>query len=158
MINTHNFINTIERMKTFFENPIDAVHAFYTIVAYWDITSKVAESENGEVRVFGFKNKMYSDTIKIIPRQVKEFTKFIETQYIFTNEGSGLSVDYYFSRFDEVIDRIDPDYVKQHGIFFTNDNLSKFALWFAKYHFPGNIDENYIVFDPAGGSGNLISS
>ena len=54
--------------------------------------------------------------------------------------------------------KIDEHYVKQHGIFFTDANLSKFALWFAKYHFPGNIDENYIVFDPAGGSGNLVSS
>ena len=94
-----------------------------------------------------------------MPKQeVKDFKKFIEKHYVFTNEGSGLTVDYYFSRFDEVMARLDPEYIKQHGIFFTDSNLSKFALWFAKYHFPGNIDENYIVFDPAGGSGNLISS
>ena len=37
-INPHNFIDTIESMKTFFHHPIDAVHAFYTIVAFWDIT------------------------------------------------------------------------------------------------------------------------
>ncbi|HXL56304.1 MAG TPA: hypothetical protein VN958_08615 [Chitinophagaceae bacterium] len=54
--------------------------------------------------------------------------------------------------------KLDPEYVKQHGIFFTDSNLSRFALWFAKYHFPANINENYIVFDPAGGSGNLVSS
>jgi hypothetical protein len=158
-VNTHNFINTIERMKFFFEDPIDAVHAFYTIIAYWDITSTVASNdENGEVRVIGFKGSRLSDEINLAPKHIKEFKKFIESQYIFTNEGSGLTVDYYFSRFDEVISRIDPEYVKQHGIFFTDRNLSKFALWFAKYHFPGNINENYIVFDPAGGSGNLISS
>src|ERR1035437_3761311 len=158
-INTHNFINSIERIKFFFEDPIDAVHAFYTIIAYWDITSTVASNEDsGEVRVVGFKGSRLSDAIHIAPKHIKEFKKFVESQYIFTNEGSGLTVDYYFSRFDEVISRIDPDYVKQHGIFFTDSNLSKFALWFAKYHFPGDIDENYIVFDPAGGSGNLISS
>jgi hypothetical protein len=89
---------------------------------------------------------------------VRDFRKFVESHYVFTNEGSGLTVDYYFSRFDEVIAAIDPEYVKQHGIFFTDRNLSKFALWFAKHHFPGNINEDYIVFDPAGGSGNLVSS
>ena len=67
-------------------------------------------------------------------------------------------MDYYFSRFDEVLATIAPDYVKQHGIFFTDANLSKFALWFAMQHFPGNIHEDYIVFDPAAGSGNLVSS
>lgn len=157
-INTHNFINTIDKMKTFFELPIDAVHAFYTIIAYWDITSTIAENEGGELRVVGFKGNRMSDAIIVPHKHVKDFKKFVETQYIFTNEGSGLTVDYYFSRFDEVLAKIDPEYVKQHGIFFTDGNLSKFALWFAKYRFTGNINENYVVFDPAGGSGNLVSS
>ena len=157
-INTHNFIDTIESMKSFFHQPIDAVHAFYTMIAYWDITSTVAERPNGNMQMVGFKGHHLSDEINVPAQQLKDFKKFIETHYVFTNEGSGLTVDYYFSRFDEVMARLDPEYIKQHGIFFTDSNLSKFALWFAKYHFPGDIDENYIVFDPAGGSGNLISS
>ena len=157
-INTHNFINAIDHIKSYFERPIDAVHAFYTMVAYWDITSTVAETENGELRVVGFKGNRMSESIKVARKHVKEFRKYIETQYVFTNEGSGLTVDYYFSRFDEVLAKIDPEYVKQHGIFFTNDNLSKFALWFVKENFSDKLDENYIVFDPAGGSGNLVSS
>ncbi|GEM54951.1 hypothetical protein FB1_11720 [Flavobacterium branchiophilum NBRC 15030 = ATCC 35035] len=158
-VNKHNFIHAIERMKLFFETPIEAVHAFYSIIPYWDITSSVAENEISEtIRIIGFSGKKFSDDIKIIPKYKKEFTKFIETQYVFTNEGSGLTVDYYFSRFDEVLAVIDPEYVKQHGIFFTDDNLSKFALWFAKNEVFESIHENYVVFDPAGGSGNLISS
>jgi hypothetical protein len=157
-INTHNFIDTIESMKAFFHHPIDAVHAFYTMVAYWDITSTVAERLGGSIQMVGFKGHHLSDEILVPAQQLKDFKRFIETHYVFTNEGSGLTVDYYFSRFDEVMARLDPEYIKQHGIFFTDSNLSKFALWFAKYHFPGDIDENYIVFDPAGGSGNLISS
>jgi hypothetical protein len=157
-INTHNFIDAIEQMKRFFEHPIDAVHAFYAVVSYWDITSTAAETEQGKVHVVGFKGNRISETVKISPQHVTEFKKFIATHYIFTNEGSGLTVDYYFSRFDEVMAAIDPEYVKQHGIFFTDRNLSKFALWFAKHHFPGNINEDYIVFDPAAGSGNLVSS
>ncbi len=157
-INTHSFVNAIERMKPFFEHAIDGVHAFYAIVPYWDITSTVALSENGGLHVIGFKGNRMSEAVQIAPRHIHDFTKFIESQYVFTNEGSGLTVDYYFSRFDEVMAVIDPEYVKQHGIFFTDRNLSKFALWFAKHHFPGNINEDYIVFDPAAGSGNLVSS
>jgi len=157
-VNTHNFIQAIERMKPMFDRPIDAVHCFYTIVAYWDITSTVTEKPNGKISVTGFKGKKGSDDIAISPRKIEDLKKFIETQYIFTNEGSGLTVDYYFSRFDEVLARMDPEYVKQHGIFFTDDNLSKFALWTVKESFADHLNENYIVLDPAGGSGNLISS
>lgn len=158
-INPHNFINSIEELKSLFEKPIDAVHAFFTIVAYWDISSNAAVNESGdELRVVGFNGNKFSDPIKLHPHKINDLARYINTQYIFTNEGSGLTVDYYFSRFDEVMAKIDPEYVKQHGIFFTDSNLSKFALWYAKYHFPGNINENYIVFDPAGGSGNLVSS
>ncbi|NOS90296.1 MAG: hypothetical protein HOP30_00085 [Cyclobacteriaceae bacterium] len=158
-INPHNFINEIEQLKSYFDTPIDAVHAFYTMVAYWDITSKASVNEAGdEIRVIGFNGNKFSDPINLHPHKVNDLVRFINTKYIFTNEGSGLTVDHYFSRFDEVMAKIDPEYVKQHGIFFTDSNLSKFALWYAKYHFPGNINENYIVFDPAGGSGNLVSS
>ncbi len=159
-VNKHNFIQVIERIKPFFEHPIDAVHAFYAIIPYWDITSTVAGSDSDldNLRVIGFSGTRFSDSIAISHKYRKDFVKFIETQYIFTNEGSGLTVDYYFSRFDEVLASIDPEYVKQHGIFFTDANLSRYALWFAKEHFPGNINENYIVFDPAAGSGNLVSS
>jgi hypothetical protein len=158
-INTHNFINTIERFKPFFQQPIEAVHAFYAIIAYWDITATVAVNDGGtDVRVIGFKGQKFSDPIHISPRAIPDFKKLIETNYIFTNEGSGLTVDYYFSRFDEVLAKIDPAYVKQHGIFFTNDNLSKFALWYVKQQFGEKLESDYIVFDPAGGSGNLVSS
>ncbi len=159
LVNKHNFIHAIERMKFFFETPIVAVHAFYSIIPFWDITSSVAENDNSDtIKVIGFSGKKFSDDIEIIAKHKKEFIKFIEDQYIFTNEGSGLTVDYYFSRFDEVLAVIDPEYVKQHGIFFTDDNLSKFALWFAKNEVFETIHDNYVVFDPAGGSGNLISS
>jgi hypothetical protein len=159
LVNKHNFIHAIERMKFFFEHPIDAVHAFYSIIPFWDITSSVAENDETEtIQVIGYSGKKASENINIITKHKKEFIKFIEDQYIFTNEGSGLTVDYYFSRFDEVLAQIDPEYVKQHGIFFTDDNLSKFALWFAKNEVFETIHDNYVVFDPAGGSGNLISS
>ena len=110
-INTHNFINAIELMKPFFDHPIDAVHAFYAIVSYWDITSTVTENETGEIRVVGFKGNRNSEAVTVPVKHARELKKFVETHYIFTNEGSGLTVDYYFSRFDEVMAAIDPEYV-----------------------------------------------
>jgi hypothetical protein len=158
-IDADNFINQIEQFKAFFDSPIEAIHAFYSIIAYWDITSKISTNENGEnVELFGFGGRKHSDVILIKKSLLKEFKKFVEDKYVFTNEGSGRTVDYYFSRFDEVISKLDPEYVRQHGIFFTNIELSKFALWFAQDKIPVELNEKYIWFDPAGGSGNLISS
>ncbi len=157
-INPRNFIETIKAMMPFFEKKLDAIHCFYSIVHYWDATSTVTESPNGTICVTGFKGKHRSEDISISSKQINGFKKFVEGRTVYTNESDGLTADYYFSRFDEVLAEIDPEYMKQHGIFFTDDNLSKFALWFANETFSTKIHENYIVFDPAGGSGNLISS
>ncbi|MFN0200987.1 MAG: hypothetical protein ACKVTZ_05675, partial [Bacteroidia bacterium] len=159
-VNSHNFIDIVNSMKSFFDKPIDAVHAFYSIVAYWDITSTVAiqEKEATEIRIIGFKGSQFSDAILIPAKKVLDFKRFVEKHYIFTNEGSGLTADYYFGRFDEVLSTVMPEYVKQHGIFFTDNNLAKFSLWYVANYCVKNVETDYIVFDPAGGSGNLISS
>jgi hypothetical protein len=155
----HNFISRIEEMKYYFVEPIDAIHAFYSIIPYWDETSKASlQGEQENLIINGHSGTKTSDVIEVIPSKKQEFKAFIDKYFIHTNNGSGLTVDYYFSRFDEVLAVLDPEYVKQHGIFFTDDNLSKFALWFAKKEVTETIHDNYIVFDPAGGSGNLISS
>ncbi len=155
----HNFISRIEEMKYFFEEPIDAIHAFYSIIPYWDDTSVASlQGTNENLIVSGFSGTKSSDIIEVVPAKKQKFKDFINKYFIHTNNGSGLTVDYYFSRFDEVLAVLDPEYVKQHGIFFTDDNLSKFALWFAKQEVTETIHDNFIVFDPAGGSGNLISS
>jgi hypothetical protein len=159
LINRQNFIAHIELLKQFFADPIDAIHCFYAIVGFWDVTSTVAfNDESDKVRVFGRKGSRFSEEIQIKPKFHEAFKKFVEQRFIFTNEGSGLTVDYYFSRFDEVITRIKPEYAKQHGIFFTDNNLSKFALWFVHEYFEKRLSDKYIVLDPAGGSGNLVTS
>lgn len=157
-INLFNFIGIIEQMKRFFQKPIDAVHAFYTIVAFWDITSTIIINDDNKITLLGFQQTKNSRIIDIHQKNIPEFKKFVENKYIRINGGSGIRTDDYFSRFDEVLSTIDSEYVKQHGIFFTDNNLSKFALWFAKKNLDENINEDYIVFDPAGGSGNLVSS
>ena len=159
LIRPENFIGHIELLEKFFADPIDAIHCFYAIVGFWDVTSTVAfNDESDKVRVFGKKGSRFSEEIKVKPKFHAEFKKFVEQRFVFTNEGSGLTVDYYFSRFDEVITRIKPEYAKQHGIFFTDNNLSKFALWFVHEYFEKRLSDKYIVLDPAGGSGNLVTS
>jgi hypothetical protein len=99
-----------------------------------------------------------SEPFDVDPRFHRDFRKFVESHYVFTNEGSGLTVDYYFSRFDEVLAQLKPDYAKQHGIFFTDHNLCKFALWFVHHYYEAKLSQKYVILDPAAGSGNLVTS
>jgi hypothetical protein len=129
------------------------------MVGFWDITSVISENEFGtQLNLFGYKGKKHSENLEIPNKYRKEFIKFVESRYVFTNEGSGLSVDYYFSRFDEVLTRLNPEYAKQHGVFFTDDNLGKFCLWYVEQELGEKWAEPYIIIDPAAGSGNLVVS
>lgn len=158
-VNPRNFIDVIYSMESFFDTPMEAIHCFYDICGYWDITSKVTTvGDTNQLQVLGKNTTASSVPISIPKRHQENFKRYIEDRYIFTNEGSGLTIDYYFSRFDEVISRLDAEYAKQHGIFFTCDSLSKFTSWFVHEHYEKKLSDKYIVFDPAGGSGNLISS
>lgn len=160
-INPFNFIEHIEQLKRFFDDPLEAIHCFYSIVGYWDISSYVGTgADETDIRVISRikSHNSFSDALTIKPRFFNDFKNYIEHRFVFTNEGSGLTADYYFSRFDEVITKIKPEYAKQHGIFFTDGNLSKFALWFVHEYFEKRLGDKYIVFDPAGGSGNLVTS
>jgi len=160
-INPKNFIMKIEQLKNYFDDPMEAIHCFYSIIYYWDITARVPHPPNSDpthLFVIGNSGGRASERFYVNPLKSEELRKFIESHYIFTNEGSGLTVDYYFSRFDEVISRLDPEYTTHHGVFFTDINLSKFALWFVHQYFEKKLGEKYIVFDPAAGSGNLVTS
>ncbi|MBC6698095.1 hypothetical protein [Hymenobacter sp. BT190] len=160
-INPHNFISIIEEMKQYFERPIDAVHTFYDMVGFWDATSTVPEPKSSQptrLNIIAENGGRQSEDFVVSQEHQKKFRAFVGQHYLFTNERSGLTADYYFSRFDEVMSKIDPEYTKQHGIFFTDNGLSKFALWFVRHYFDAKLSDNYVVFDAAAGSGNLVSS
>ena len=158
-IGPHNFIDKIKLLGRFFNRPMDPIHCFYSLVGFWTPTSKIAFDETEEaVKLVDNLSSRFSEDIRVKPGMQLEFKKFVESHYIFTNEGSGLTADYYFSRFDEVIFKLNPEYAIQHGIFFTDNNLSKFALWFVHEYYENKLSDKYIVFDPAGGSGNLVTS
>lgn len=156
----YNFINAIEYLKKFYNNPIDAVHCFYSMVGFWDSSSLIVEKDDddNDVQIMSRLARRISEQIKIEPRFKADFKKFVESHYIYTNDSEGFTADYYFSRFDEVLSRIMPEYVEQHGIYFTDINLSRFALWYVHEKIEAKLDDKYIIFDPAGGSGNLVTS
>lgn len=154
-INERNFISHIALLKRYFKEPMDAIHCFYSIVDLWDKSSGVTKLGQIPVVTSVEKDKT-SDPIGILPPQYQDFKKFIEDRYIYVSDK--ITVDYYFSRFDEVMSEIDREYVLHHGIVFTDNNLSRFALWFVHHEFDNRLSDKYIVFDPAGGSGNLVSS
>ncbi|MBO7497210.1 MAG: hypothetical protein J6T98_11725 [Salinivirgaceae bacterium] len=156
----YNFINAIEYLKKFYTNPIDAVHCFYSMVGFWDSSSLVVDNDpdDNDVQIISQNSSKSSEQINIESRYKTDFKKFVESHYIYTNEGEGFTADYYFSRFDEVLSRIMPEYVEQHGIYFTDINLSRFALWYVHEKIEAKLDDKYIIFDPAGGSGNLVTS
>lgn len=160
-ITLNNFMTIIEGMESFFARPLDAVHAFYDIVNFWDSMSIVSQraSEPDSLTVVGGRKKaLQSEPVIVAPKKQALFKAFIERYYVATNEGSGITTDDYFARFDEVMARIVPEYVKQHGIFFTDLRLARFALWFTDTYYDAGLTDNYVVLDPAGGSGNLVSS
>ncbi len=158
-IGPHNFIDKIKLLGKYFNRPMDPIHCFYAMVGYWSPTSIISMDEAEEtVNLVDNMTSKHSEDIKVKPGMELEFKKFVENHYIFTNEGSGLTADYYFSRFDEVISKLNPEYARQHGIFFTDNNLSKFALWFVHEYYENKLSDKYIVLDPAGGSGNLVTS
>ncbi|MBP7582394.1 MAG: hypothetical protein KBA61_00055 [Spirochaetes bacterium] len=161
-INPGNFLRKIGLLKQFFTNPLDAIHCFYTILPFWDVTSKVPDalpSKPTHLLLTTKSGSAISESFIMEPKHHKDFRSFVESHYVFTNDEGGISIDYYFSRFDEALAEHDPDYVKQHGIFFTDINLSRFALWFIREKFgEKKLSDKYIVIDPAGGSGNLVSS
>lgn len=155
-INKDNFIRKVELMKPFFAKPIDAIHCFYDIVHLWDSSALVSEFQDGEVQIIS--GRKTSSRIPLEYKDYDDFKRFVETHYVYVNESLGFTVDYYFSKFDALIARLDQEYVRQHGIFFTDQNLSKFAMWFVREYYERKLAERYIVFDPAGGSGNLVTS
>lgn len=154
-----NFIDVINQLEFYFDSPMEAIHCFYAIVGFWDVTSTVSLDESEDyLLVTSAKRRRSSEKVRVRKDRQNGLIEFISKRMVFTNNGTGLTVDYYFSRFDEVIANLTPDYAKHHGIFFTDSNLSKFALWFVRQNFEKRLGDRYIVLDPAGGSGNLVSS
>ena len=152
-ITTKNFGDVLKQMKDFFDpkEPKKSVRAFYNMLFSWNENSvlKISRKNPDQATLGG-------EHIKgLISGKRFKFKNFVENYYIYLQENE--RTDDFFAKYDVALDAVDKDFRKKHGIFFTDLDLSKFAMWFVREKL-GDIGKNYLVIDPACGSGNLITN
>ncbi len=154
-ITPSNFVSTLREMKEFFdpEYPVKTVRAFYSMVYSWNENSTVTLSErtNDQAALGG------EIITNLVAAKRNLFKDFVENRTIHLN--SDENVDDFFARYDEALDAVDRGFRVKHGMFFTDPYLSKFAMWFVREQrqIP-DVGKNYLVIDPACGSGNLVTN
>jgi hypothetical protein len=148
-----NFVSTLKDMRQFFDPryPVKTVRAFYSMVYAWGETSTVVLSErsNDQAALGG------EVITNLVADKRNQFKDFVENRSI--HVGNDENIDDFFARYDEALDAVDRDFRIRHGIFFTDPDLSKFVMWFVRQHIP-DLGRNYLVIDPACGSGNLVTN
>ncbi|PBB51930.1 hypothetical protein CK223_32240 [Mesorhizobium loti] len=152
-ITVRNFTNVLREMVPYFEAeaPVKAVRAFFSMIYAWNETSIVQISNRVPDQA-----ALGGETIaSLVPAMRQRFKAFVEARFVSLDANA--DYDDFFARYDEALDAVDPEFRRRHGIFFTDLSLSKFAMWIAKQHIPG-LGEDYLVIDPACGSGNLVTN
>ena len=152
-ITLRNFASILKLMRSFFEDaqPLLVVRAFYSIIFSWDENSKVQISQKKPDCA-----SVGGDIVSGLKPDLRDaFKQFVENHYV--SDDRTPSKDVFFAHFDEALDAVDRDFRIKHGIFFTDLDLSRFAMWYVK-RMLGDIGANYLVIDPACGSGNLVTN
>jgi hypothetical protein len=152
-VTVETFPTLLKEMKPFFDpkQPIKAVRAFYSMLHAWSDTSVVHISHKATDHVT-LGGELVTD---LVPGKRFQFKEFVEGRYITADDEN--IYDDYFARFDEALDAVDKDFRIQHGIFFTDLDLSRFVMWLVRQYIP-ELGKNYMVIDPACGSGNLVTN
>jgi hypothetical protein len=152
-ITPRNFANVLKTMVEYFDpkQPIKAVNAFYSMVYAWDehAVLQISQRTSDQATLGG---ELIRD---LVPGKRVLFKEFVESHMV--RLGPLENTDDFFARYDVALDSVDRDYRIRHGIFFTDLDLSKFALWLTK-QYVADLGRNYIVMDPACGSGNLVTN
>src|SRR5258708_3128532 len=148
-----NFTSVLKEMKQFFnpDQPVKVVRAFYTMVYGWNESSTITLSDKVKHKV-----TLEGETITdVVPAKRRLFKDYVENRFLHLAPGEDR--DDFFARYDEALDAVDKSFRIKHGIFFTDRDLSKFVMWLVKQYIP-NLGKNYLVIDPACGSGNLVTN
>lgn len=153
LIHPGNFQKFLPRFSTFFDQrkSLASVRNFYRVLQAWDKTSTLNFSSRTPTKAT-LGGEVLED---IKPDKRDALKEFVENHYVGVKEGQDF--DDYFTKYDVAIDAVDPDFREDHGIYFTDINLSRFAMWYVKNQL-GEIGSKYIIMDPACGSGNLVSN
>lgn len=150
-ITIKNFVSILPKMAFFFSSSVKAVRAFYGMLHDWSDDSKV-ELNHKYVDSATLKGAIIQH---LIPEKRLAFKHFVE-RYYFTPSQDEHYED-FFAHYDRALDTVDKNFRIKNGIFFTDLDLAKFAMWNVKQNFP-DLGNDYLVIDPACGSGNLITS
>jgi len=148
-----NFTSVLKEMTEFFDpnQPVKTVRAFYSMLYGWTDSATIQLSDK-----VSHKATLGGEVITDLEsHRRREFKDYVENRYIYL--AAGESRDDFFARYDEALDAVDRNFRVRHGIFFTDPDLSKFVMWLVKSHVP-NLGKNYLVIDPACGSGNLVTN
>lgn len=143
----------LKDLHPFFEpaQPLMAVRAFYAMLYSWTPGASVALSERAEDTV-----TLGGETVTgLLPARRIAFKDYVESRYVVSDAPGAL--DEFFAAYDVAVDAVDPEYRRKHGMYFTDLNLSRFVMWLARDHVP-NLGQDYLVVDPACGSGNLVTN
>ena len=152
-ITVRNFPSLLKEMKQYFESdqPIKTVRAFYSMLYAWSDSSVIHISLKATDQA-----TLGGELItNLRPGKRLQFKEFVESRFVAPDDQN--SYDEYFARFDEALDAADKDFRIRHGIFFTDLDLSRFVMWFVRQYIP-ELGRNYLVVDPACGSGNLVTN
>lgn len=152
-VTTKNFTTVLKQMSEFFDakKPIKVVRAFYSMVFGWHSTS-VLEISARHLDQATLGGEIIEN---LVPGKREKFKKFVESHYVHLGENE--NIDDFFAMYDQALDAVDPQFRIKHGIFFTDLDLSKFVMWSVRKEL-GDIGKNYLVIDPACGSGNLVTN
>ncbi|RUR20589.1 hypothetical protein ELY21_00440 [Legionella sp. km535] len=150
-ITTDDFTKILKEMVDYFINPIKAVSAFYSMIFGWTKES-VVEFSKKSPEMASLRGEVINN---LNPRKSAKFKEFVEKYYIHLRKDE--NIDDFFAKYDRALDSVDRDFRIKHGIFFTDLSLSKFVLWYVKQSI-SNLGEDYLVIDPACGSGNLVTN
>lgn len=152
-ITTKNFTTILKQMNEYFDPklPIKVVRAFYSMIFGWHESSilEISSKHSDQATLGG-------EIIEhLVAGKRERFKKFVESHYIHLAENE--NIDDFFAMYDQALDAVDPKFRIKHGIFFTDLDLSKFVMWSVRKEL-GDIGKNYLVIDPACGSGNLVTN
>lgn len=152
-ITINNFTKILKIMAEYFDKtqPIKTVGAFYAMIYSWNEHSILMLSNRNPTTA-----TLDGEPINyLIPDKRIKFKEFVENYYVSLSENENM--DDFFAQYDKALDTVDKNFRIQNGIFFTDLDLSKFAMWLVKQNIP-DLGKNYIVIDPACGSGNLVTN
>lgn len=152
-ITTKNFTTILKQMNEYFDPklPIKVVRAFYSMIFGWHESSilEISSKHSDQATLGG-------EIIEhLVAGKREKFKKFVESHFIFFGENE--NIDDFFAVYDQALDAVDPQFRVKNGIFFTDLDLSKLAMWYVRNEI-GDIGKNYLVIDPACGSGNLVTN